>query len=223
MWKQFTVQGNTQFLDMLPKLVKEYNNTKHSSIKMTPIEGSKKKNEGIVYFNFYGDMEQLSSEPKFKIGDKVRISKYKRKVFDKGYTLNWTEEVFTIDKIKYTNPITYKLKDLNNEEIQGSFYEPELLKAKRDVFRIDKVIRRDYKKKQALVKLKGYSDDFNSWVPFRDFRGLWKCFKENYLMNIISIDTVYTVYLLLYSQKYNCFWLYYLLWWTGLNTLVKDI
>ena len=57
MWKQFTVQGNTQYLDVLPKILKQYNNTKHSSIKMTPIEASEKKNEGIVYFNLYGDME----------------------------------------------------------------------------------------------------------------------------------------------------------------------
>ena len=170
MWKQFTVQGNTQYLDMLPKLVKEYNNTKHSSIKMKPVEASKKKNQGIVYFNLYGDMEQVSSKPIFKIDDKVRISKYKRKVFDKGYTPNWTEEVFIVDKIQYSNPITYKLKDLNNEEIEGSFYGPELLKAKHYVFRIDKVIRRDYKKKQALVKWKGYSDEFNSWVPMKDLQ-----------------------------------------------------
>ena len=172
MYKQFTVQANTQYLDMLPKLVKEYNNTKHSSIKMTPTEASKKKNQGIVYFNLYGDMEQVSSKPKFKIGDNVRISKYKRKVFDKGYTPNWSEEIFKIDEIQHTNPITYKLKDLNNEEIQGSFYEPELLKAKQDVFRIDKVIRRDYKKKQALVKWKGYSDEFNSWIPMKDLRNI---------------------------------------------------
>ena len=106
-------------------------------------------------------MEQLASKPKFKVGDKVRISKYKRKVFDKGYTPNWTEEMFLVDKIQSTNPITYKLKDLNNEEIQGSFfYEPEILKAKQDVFRIEKVIRKDYKKKQVLVKWLGYSDDF---------------------------------------------------------------
>ena len=74
MWKQFTVQGNTQYLDMLSKLVKEYNNTKHSSIKMTPTEASKKRNEGIVYFNLYGDMEPLSAKPKFKVGDKVRLN-----------------------------------------------------------------------------------------------------------------------------------------------------
>ena len=168
MWKQFTIEGNTQYLDMLPKILKQYNNTKHSSIRMTPTEASKKSNKGTVYFNLYGDMKQVTSKPKFKVGDKIRISKYKRNVFDKGYTPNWTEELFIIDKIQYTNPITYELKDLNNEEIKGSFYEPELLKAKQDVFRIDKVIRRDYKKKQALVKWKGYSDDFNSWIPLRD-------------------------------------------------------
>ncbi|KAL9989245.1 hypothetical protein ACROYT_G003774 [Oculina patagonica] len=172
MYKQFTIQGNTQYLEMLPILVKEYNNTKHSSIKMTPTEASKEKNQGIVYLNLYGDMEPLSAKPKFKVGDKVRISKYKRIVFDKGYTPNWSEEMFVITKIQHTNPITYKIKDLNDEEIKGSFYEPELLKAKQDVFRIDKVIRRDYKKKQALVKWKGYSDDFNSWIPIKDLKDI---------------------------------------------------
>ena len=69
MWKQFTVQGNTVYLDILPKILKQYNNTKHSSIKMTPVEASKKKNESTVYFNLYGNMEQLLSKPRFKIGD----------------------------------------------------------------------------------------------------------------------------------------------------------
>ena len=168
--KQFTIEGNTRYLDILPKILKQYNNTKHSSIKMTPVEASKKNNEGTVYVNLYGDMETSKQKPKFKVGDKVRISKYKRNVFDKGYTPNWTEEVFTVDKIQCTNPITYKLKDLRGEDIQGSFYEPELLKARQDVFRIDKVIRRDYKKKQALVKWKGYSDHFNSWILFKDLQ-----------------------------------------------------
>ena len=124
----------------------------------------------MVYFNLYGDTEKSRQKLKLKVGDKVTISKYKRKTFDKGYTPNWTEEVFIVDKVKYTNPITYKIKDLRNKEIKGSFYEPELLKAKQDVFRIDKVIRRNYKKKQALVKWKGYSDEFNSWIPIKDLK-----------------------------------------------------
>ena len=108
MWKQLTVQGNTVYLDIQPKILKQYNNTKHSSIKMTPVEASKKKTEGIVYFNLYGEMDQLSSKPTFKVGDRVRTSKYKRKTFDKGYTPNWTEEIFFVHKIQSTNPITYR-------------------------------------------------------------------------------------------------------------------
>ena len=168
MWKQFSAQGNTMYLDILPEILKQYNNTKHSSIKMTPTEASKKKNEGTVYFNLFGNLKQLSSKPKFQVGDKVRISKYKTKVFDRGYTTNFTEELFIIDKIQYTTPITYKLKDLNDEKIKGSFSGPELLKAEQEIFRIDKVMRRDYKKKQALLKWKGYNDDFNSWIPIKD-------------------------------------------------------
>lgn len=114
MWKQFTVQGNTQDLDILPQIVLKYNNTKHSSLKMTPTEASIKKKKGAVYFNLYDDIE-TSTKPKFKVWDKVRISKYKSKRFVKGYTPNWTEEMFIVDKVLYTNPITYKIKDLKNE------------------------------------------------------------------------------------------------------------
>ena len=77
-------------------------------------------------------------------------------MFDKGYTPNWrTEKIFLVEKIQSTNPITYTLKDLNNEEIQGSFYEPALLPAKQDVFRIEKVIQKDYKKKTSSCKMVG--------------------------------------------------------------------
>ena len=97
MWKQFTVQGNTQYLEILPEILEQCNNTKHSLINMTPTEASQKVNEGLLYFNLHDDIEP-SSKPKLKVGDKVRICKYKRKVFDKEYTPNWTEEVFVIDQ-----------------------------------------------------------------------------------------------------------------------------
>ena len=71
MWKQFTVQGNTVYLDILPEILKQYNNTKHSSIKMTPVEASKKKNEITVYFNLYGNMEQLFSNPNSRLAIKT--------------------------------------------------------------------------------------------------------------------------------------------------------
>ena len=150
MWKMFSANNNTVYWDKLDKLVDYYNNTIHSGVKMTPIEASKKENEEKVFVNLYGDLIYWKpKKPKFLIGDKVRISKYKRRVFDKGYIPNWTEEVFVVDKILLTKPVTYRIVDLLGEEIEGSFYEKELQKAKQQTF---KVLRRDNKKKKALVK-----------------------------------------------------------------------
>ena len=86
------------------------------------------------------------------------ISKQK-KTFEKGYTTRWTEEIFTIIEVKRTSPVTYRIADLNEEEIQSTFYEPELQKTSQELFRIEKVIKRG--KKKSLVMWKGYSDDFN--------------------------------------------------------------
>ena len=104
-------------------------------------------------------------KPKFSVGDRVRISK-KKNTFEKGYTTRWTEEIFTIVEVKRTSPVTYEIADLNEEEIKGTFYEPELQKTSQELFRIKKVIKRG--KKKSLVKWKGYSDDFNSWVVNKD-------------------------------------------------------
>ena len=122
MWKMFTANNNTVYWDKIDKLVDDYNNTKHSSVKMTPKEASKKENEEKVFVNLYGDLIYWKpKKPKFTIGDKVRISKYKRRIFDKSYTPNWTEEVFIVDKILPTKPVTYEIIDSMGEEIEGSF------------------------------------------------------------------------------------------------------
>ena len=124
MYKRFTIQNNTVYIDTLPKLLASYNNSKNRSIGMTPNAARKPENYGKVYWNLYGDLRAgRSDKPAFKIWDTVRISKYKRKTFDKGYTPNWTEEVFLIDEIRPTDPITYKIKDFNGEEIEGIFTE----------------------------------------------------------------------------------------------------
>ena len=162
MWKYFTDNNMYTYIDILPDLVEDYNNTVHSSIKMSPVEASKKKNELTVWRNLYPDRLKIHDlTPKFSVGDEVRISK-KKKTFEKGYTTRWTEEIFTITKIQNTNPITYKIADLQGEEIDGTFYEPELQKTEQQVFRIEKVIEK--RKNKSLVKWKGYSDRFNSWV-----------------------------------------------------------
>ena len=101
---------------------------------------------------------------KFKVGDNVRISK-KKSMFEKGYTPRWTEEIFKIYEVQMTRPVKYKLEDLNEERIEDSFYEAELQKTEQEMFRIEKVLRRDKKNGMALVKWRGYSSKFNSWVP----------------------------------------------------------
>ena len=172
MWKYFTDNNTNVYIDTLPDLVKDYNNTKHSSIKMTPVEASEKRNELTVWRNLYPNrLDILDIKPKFSVRDKGRISK-KKALFEKGYTTRWTEEIFTITKIKRTSPITYKIADLNGKEIDGTFYEPELQKTSQQLFRMEKVIKKG--KNKSLVKWKGYSDDFNSWVDNEDIVNLSK-------------------------------------------------
>lgn len=128
MFKYFTANDTIKYYDVLDKLVSDYNNSYHTSIDMTPVEASKKKNERNVYKTLYPE-EEPPKKPKFEIGDRVRITK-KKKFFEKGYTPRWTREIFLISEIQYTNPVTYKIKDLTGEEIIGSFYERELQKTK---------------------------------------------------------------------------------------------
>ena len=120
--------------DVLDDIVDEYNNTYHKIIKMKPLD------VGDDSFAEYSE-ESNEKDPKFKVGDHIRISKF-RNVFAKGYTPNLSEEVFVVKKIKNTVPWTYVISDLNGEEIVGSFYEKELQKTNQKQFRIEKVIKR---------------------------------------------------------------------------------
>ena len=166
MFKYFTDNNTNKYIDVLPDLVEDYNNTVHSSTKFTPVEASKKENELKVWRNLYPDRYKKSRlNPKFSVGDKVRITK-KKGVLEKGYTARWTEEIFTIKEIRKTNPITYIIEDLEGEKIEGTFYEPELQKTEQQIYRIEKVI--EEKNGESLVKWKGYPDKFNSWVNNKD-------------------------------------------------------
>ena len=122
------------YINKLGYIVDEYNNTYHTTIKMKPIDV-----KDNTYINT--GKETNDKDPKFKVGDRVRISKYKN-IFAKGYTPNWSEEVFVIKKVKNTVPWTYVINDLNGEEIMGTFYEKELQKTNQEEFRIEKVIKR---------------------------------------------------------------------------------
>ena len=119
LYKHMTVTGKIVYYDVLDDIVNKYNNTKHNTIKMKPIDV---KNNKRVYID-----EDNEKDSKFKVSDRVRISKFKN-IFAKRYTPNCSKEMFIIDKINDTIPYTYNLKDLNDEETIGSFYDRELQK-----------------------------------------------------------------------------------------------
>lgn len=103
----------------------------------------------------------------FKVGDYVRLSKF-RTVFEKGYTPNWTTEIFRIRKVQYnTDPITYLLEDYQKHEIKGSVYAEELQAVKHpDVYLVEKILRR--RKGMIYVKWLGFGTEHNSWIPEKD-------------------------------------------------------
>ena len=166
-YKNFTLNNNTIWINDLDKLVNEYNNSYHRSIKMKPIDASLKVNENIVRNNLY-NFKYTNKKPKFKIDDKVRVSLLKN-TFEKSYTSNWSEEIFIIDDIKTSNVHYYFLKDLQGEKIDGMFYEQELLETnmkENDLYIIEKIIKKVGN--NYLIKWKNYSDKFNSYVNQND-------------------------------------------------------
>ena len=167
MMKHCTKNNNTVWYNILPKLIKIYNNRYHSTIKMKPIEVNK-SNEKYIKENIY-TYNKTSKTPKFKINDLVRISLKRRDIFDKpSSNIKWSEELFKIHSINKSNVITYKIKDLNDEIIKGQFYEKELQKTKNnsEIYIIEKIIQKN--KNKYLVKWRGYSNEFNSWVDKHD-------------------------------------------------------
>ena len=146
-FKHMTALSKNVYFDVLDNIVNKYNNTVHRTIKMKPID---------VTTDSYAECNEDSNKrnPRFKVGDHVRISKCKN-IFAKGYAPNWSEEIFVIKKVN-TVPWTYVISDLNGEEITGSFYEKELQKTNQEKFRIEKIIER--KGDRLYVKWKGYGN-----------------------------------------------------------------
>ena len=114
-----TAVSKNVYFDVLDDIVNKYNNTYHKTIEMKPIDV---KSDSYAEYN----VDSNDKDPKFKVGDHVRISKYKN-IFAKGYAPNWSE-VFIISKIKNTVPWTYVISDHNGEKIVGTFYEKEFQK-----------------------------------------------------------------------------------------------
>ena len=146
------------YINKLDDIVGEYNNTYHRTIKMKPVDA-----KDNTYIDFKKEVND--KDPKFKIGDHVRISRYKI-ILAKGYAPNWSEENFVVSKIKTTVSWTYVVNDLNGKEITGTFYKKELQKINQQEFIAEKLIRR--KGDKLYVKWKGYDNSFNTWTDQTD-------------------------------------------------------
>ena len=157
----YILTQSTVWYDILPELLREYNTSKHRTIKMTPVEARKPENYYQVSTCF--KHAKVKNPPSFFVGDKVRIS-VQKKLFDKGATANWSEEIFKVKKVRLdTDPVVYELEDLAGEAVAGTFYKEQLQKTNQEIYRVDRVLQR--RGNEVLVKWSGYPDQFNSWIP----------------------------------------------------------
>ena len=133
-YKCMTWVSKNVYIDELDDIVNEYNNTSNRRTKMKPVDA--KYN---TYINFKKEIND--KDPKFKVGDHVKISKYKN-IFAKGYTSNWSEELFVIKKVENAFPWTYVISDPKSEELIGTSFEKELLATNQQKYGIEKVIKK---------------------------------------------------------------------------------
>ena len=165
MWRYFTKVQTWRYIDVLPDLMRTYNNTRHRSIGMAPSQVNA-RNQEKVWQRMYGHVGE--GVPKLNVSDRVRISKYKG-TFEKGYETNWSEEVFTVHKVHPSEPPVYRLRNDLGDALDGTFYEQELQKVSVPVdkmYRVESVLQRRKigGRTEALVKWFGHPSKFNSWI-----------------------------------------------------------
>lgn len=163
LYKYFSLSGKYKWIGKpLNDIVYTYNNSVHRTIKYKPKDVNK-INESIVKQNIKNTQcKVMKTKNKFKVGEFVRISKFKAQ-FQKGYTPNWSTEIFAIKKINSTVPNTYIIEDQRKQPILGSFYEQELQKVKYpNLYLVEKVLKK--KGNKLYVKWLGLNDSENSWI-----------------------------------------------------------
>ena len=162
LYRYFTAANTLKYVDILPKLVNQYNRIYHRSVKTTPVKVTT-SNVKEVWNNLYGNYQTKNKKkPAFKVGDKVRLNK-KFRPFKKGYLPGWTEEVFQVRKVVPGMVTTYKVQELDDTPLQGTFYVWDLQKVHVDeatYFRVEKVLKRQKDK----LFVKWYPSKYNSWI-----------------------------------------------------------
>lgn len=169
-YRYFTHSNRYEYVEVLQDLIASYNNTTHSSLKISPNEVSSENLEEI-WQDMYIPDEPPSSVATYKPGDRVRVSKY-ASTFKKGYLPLWSEEIFTIKDVRFTIPPTYSVIDDAGEVIDGTFYKQELqrVRVRDETYRVEKILsaRKINGKTQYLVRWHGYPPSFDSYVDKRD-------------------------------------------------------
>lgn len=163
LYKEFSLNGKYKWIDgTLDKVVYNYNNTHHRTINLKPCEVNISNKKNILKRYHQQKCKTVNKSSCLREGDFVRISKHKS-VFEKGYTPNWSTEIFKISKVNKTNPITYLIKDSRDQPILGVFYTEELQKTKHpDIYLVEKVLKR--KGNKVFVKWLGLPSVENSWI-----------------------------------------------------------
>lgn len=164
LYKSFSINGNYKWNNgLLADKLHEYNCDVHRTVARPPI--SINHANKLIVLQRYINMarcKKVTKCKKLQVGDFVRISKIKA-CFDKGYTPNWSTEIFKICKVQETNPTTYLIEDTYQRPIQGAFYSQELQKTKHpDVYLVEKVLKRNGNK--LYVKWLGLPTSENSWI-----------------------------------------------------------
>lgn len=174
LWRYFTHKQTKRYIDVLQKFINSYNKTVHSSIGLEPACVDL-YNAHIARKNLRNRYIQKIRKPKYAIGTFVRVSRAPN-VFRKGYERGWSNELFKITRVSTSRPPpVYFLEDLNDEPIDGFYYEEELNPVKKpDLFEIEKILKTKNEKnrKVCLVRWKGYSSDFDSWIPAESVQNL---------------------------------------------------
>ena len=164
-----TKNQNERYLDSLKDLVSAYNETKHRSTGRAPNDVNRSNAGDVWFYQYERDGKNAATrEPTFSEGQFVRISG-KRMTFERGYTANWTEEVFKVKGVDATTrPPSYTIEDLSGEVVEGTFYGEELQRVEEpEIFKVERVLERRGRRgnRMVLVKWKGYPESFNSWIP----------------------------------------------------------
>lgn len=163
MYRMFSLNGNYNYTKHLAELISLYNNKVHRTIGMKPSEVNA-ENAPSLLAEVYSSKSKRKDRQHFNEGDYVRISKSKT-VFTKGYTPNWSTELFKIKSVQKTIPYTYLLEDLNGQPIRGAFYKPELQRTDlKNVYLVEKILKR--KNNKLYVKWLGFQTP--SWINKKD-------------------------------------------------------